>query len=155
MSDGLEVVRRRVNEVCRVVFGGNEAEMAREIGWKRPTLHRILSGSTKKIDTALIDALVEYGVRRDWLSGEGGRMMQGGDGDASQVVERVLALIDRYDKELDNLDGAVITGTKGVDGTYSGRVTDEVHCVSATCLTGTFKFGSDIIQNFVMFRTVD
>lgn len=105
MSDSLEVIRERVNEVCRAVFGGNEAEMARKIGWQRPTLHRILNGSTKKIDSALIDALVNYGIRRTWLVGEGGSMIRDGDFNASPALSRIIDLIDRYDKEMDDLDG--------------------------------------------------
>ena len=105
MSDSLGAIRARINEVCRAVFGGNEAEMARSIDWNRPTLHRILNGSTKKIDSALLDAIVQYGVSRSWLMDGGGSMMRQEDKETSQVLGRIMELIDRFDQKIDKLDG--------------------------------------------------
>lgn len=63
-----EEVRSRLNEICKERYGGTESEMARATGLKRPTLHNILSGKTKKIELKQIVAVVtKTGVSLDWL----------------------------------------------------------------------------------------
>lgn len=54
-----------------------------------------------------------------------------------------------------NSISVVITGTKGVDGTYNGRLVDASQCASDACLSGTLQFGSDVVHDLVMFRAID
>lgn len=74
-----EAVRKRLNQICSQLYGGNKAEMARRLDdYERTRLTRALNGDTKKIDPEIIARIVEDGVSHEWLvSGDGAMLTDG------------------------------------------------------------------------------
>ena len=89
MTDSYDEIRARLVEVRDEFFEGNEAEMARETGITRPTLHNILSGKTRKISASVVRSVVKASpVEFNWLmNGQGEKLRREGDELAGQEEE--------------------------------------------------------------------
>ena len=79
-----EELRKRLDELRRRLFKGNNAAMARASKVDPSTLHRVLSGDTRRVSAFIIESVIEnidyrgQHVRRAWLEQGVGPMLAGG-----------------------------------------------------------------------------
>ena len=102
-----EDVRDRLNIVLNKLYGGTNADFARDAKIQEPTLHKVLSGVTKNVSNNIVEKVIENiaddrgrRLRREWLLDGEGAMLLSGQGDGGNG----------YLPEVEGVDAATLSG---------------------------------------------